>query len=176
MSILITQKDVKHLFGDKSWYINKKLERVYPKTSLFRISDRRTEIYDGRVPAIDRRDRQTDGRTPDRYITLSLDAAKVIRRRYKVPSVWRTCTGWAKKWYLSYITLHCKRGITFFGPPCMSTPLRWSPLTRVWDKSCSEKSKRNDKGITQSSVLLRIRYTIRYCIFTCAQKLTRWPP
>ena len=71
MSILITQKDVKHLFGDKSWYINKKLERVYPKTSLFRISDRRTEIYDGRVPAIDRRDRQTDGRTPDRYITLS---------------------------------------------------------------------------------------------------------
>jgi len=30
-----------------------------------------------------------------------------------------------KKWYLSYITLHCTRGITFFGTPCiLATPFQ----------------------------------------------------
>jgi len=29
--------------------------------------------------------------------------------------------GGPKMWYLSNITLHCTRGITFFGPPCISS-------------------------------------------------------
>jgi len=55
--------------------------------------------------------------------------------------------GGSKKWYLSYITLHCTRGITFFGPPCMLT----SCILRL----CVRITSRCSKQPSVSTVSLR---------------------